>query len=179
MEGLADLVGTVAVDGDDFPVPGFVFLGHIFAGDCGTLGGELDVVGIVEHDQVVQPEGSGYAACALGDFFLHASVGDVGIDGLAHDFLAKPCLQEFGGYGGSHGVAMALAERAGGVFDAAHHVYLGMAGAGRAPLAEGGEFVHGELAGQGQNGVKHGGHVAGVEEETVAALPAGILGVID
>ena len=64
-DGCTDLVGVVTVDRDNLPVPCLVLLGYVFACYLVTCGRELDVVAVVEHDEVVQTEGTGDAACAL------------------------------------------------------------------------------------------------------------------
>ena len=52
-----------------------------------------------------------------------------------------------------------------------------MAGRGRSPLAELLQLVQCEAADQRQLGIKHGGHVARVEEEAVARFPRGMVRV--
>ena len=176
---LAELVGVVAfLYLDDFPAPSLIFLSCVLGGDGIGLGGELDVVGVVEHDEVVEAEAASEAACALGDLLLYAAVGDVGVDGLTH-YLTEASLEELGCDGCADGEGVTLAERTGGVLDAAHDVDLRVSWGGGAPLAELLELVHGEFAGEGEDGVEHGGHVARVEEEAVAALPTWVLGVVD
>ena len=91
--------------------------------------------------------------------------------------VAEACLKEALGDGCADGHGVALAQRAGGVLDAAHHVHFGVAGRGAAPLAELLELVEGELAGECEHGVEHGRHVAGVEEEAVAEGPLRVVGV--
>ena len=53
-QGLTDLVGVIAIDGDDFPTPRLVFHRDILAGHLLDGGRQLDVVRIVKHDQVIQ-----------------------------------------------------------------------------------------------------------------------------
>ena len=73
---------------------------------------------------------------------------------------------------------MALAEGARGVFDTTGEVYFRVTGCGAAPLTELCELIESELACQCQLGIEHGGHVTGIEEETVATFPIGVLGVV-
>ncbi len=49
---LADFFRTISVDGYRIPAPGFVFHCCIFVGNFVHFSGELDVVGIVKHNQV-------------------------------------------------------------------------------------------------------------------------------
>ena len=44
-----------AIDFNDFPAPSFVFLAGIFDGHILCLGRKLNVVGIIEHDEIIQP----------------------------------------------------------------------------------------------------------------------------
>ena len=80
--------------------------------DGSAFGGELYVVGIVEHDEVVQSE----CACQSSDFcadaFLDASVGDVGVYLVLHHGVSEACLEEFLCHGGSCGIGVSLSERA-------------------------------------------------------------------
>ena len=49
----ADGIGIV--DLDHLPAPSFVFLAGIFDGHILCLGRKLNVVGIIEHDEIIQP----------------------------------------------------------------------------------------------------------------------------
>ena len=51
----ADGIGIVTIDFNDFPAPSFVFLAGIFDGHILCLGRKLNVVGIIEHDEIIQP----------------------------------------------------------------------------------------------------------------------------
>ena len=155
IEGAAYLVGVVTVDDYNFPAPGFVFLGDIFAGYGACGSGELYVVGVVEHDEVVEPEVTCQTAGTLRNLFLHTAVGDVGIYRLVHHF-AETGFEELGGDGGTYGIGVTLPQRSRGVFDAAHDVHFGVSRCGASPLTELAQLFHGELAGEGQYRVEHG-----------------------
>ena len=60
-----------------------------------------------------------------------------------------------------------------------HHIEFGMAGAGRAPLAELLDVLDREFALERQRTVEHGAHVSGVQVEAVAAGPCRVFRVID
>ena len=111
-ECLTDGIWVVAVDIHDVPSPCPVFHGRVFIHDGSAFGGELYVVGIVEHDEVVQSE----CACQSSDFcadaFLDASVGDVGVYLVLHHGVSEACLEEFLCHGGSCGIGVSLSERA-------------------------------------------------------------------
>ena len=55
-ERLTNLVGVVAVDGQYVPAPRAVFHCGVLVHDILALGGELNLVGVVEHDEVVKTE---------------------------------------------------------------------------------------------------------------------------
>ena len=57
--------GIAAVNFYRFPVPGTVFRGDIFRIYGIDHSGKLHGVAVIEHDQVAQPEESGYTASAL------------------------------------------------------------------------------------------------------------------
>ena len=179
LDGLADLGGVVAVDLEDLPAEGAVLGGRVFVHHHLGLGGELDVVGIIEHDKVVQAEDAGDAGRALGDLLLHAAVGDVGVDGLLGEGrVAGVGGQELGGDGGAYGVGVALAERAAGILNATRRVELGVTRGRGAPLAQVGQFVEAVLADEAELAVEHRSHVARIQEEPVAAGPGGVLGIV-
>ena len=119
----------MAVDGLHLPAPGLVLHGGVLA--HGVLGhvGQLHVVGIVEHDEVGHAQVAGQAANALGHFFFHAAIGDVG-DGLMLHPVPEARAQEAFGDGGAQAHHMALAQGAGGVLHAAMHFMFGMSGVG-------------------------------------------------
>ncbi len=178
LDGFANLVDIVAVNLLHIPSPSLILLGGVLAGYHFCLGRQLNIVGIIEHDEVVQSEVTGNTACALGNLFLYATVRDVGIDGLVHD-VAQTSLQEFGSDGCTHSERVSLTEGTAGVLDAAFNLALGVTGRHRTPLAQVLQILQRVLADEGELAVKHGSHVAGVEEETVATFPSGVLRVVD
>ena len=165
-----------AVDFQYIPTPGAVLGGGVFGsniiGDCG----ELDVVGVVEHHQVVQSQLAGDTAGTLGNFLLDAAIGDESEVIMSHP-VTEPACEELVGDGRTDGEYMALAQRAGGVFNAPGWIHFGMSGSGAAPLAEALHLILTVKAVQTQGGVEHGGHVTGIQEKTVAFEPGGIGGV--
>ena len=179
IQRFANLFAVVTVDFNDVPVPCTVFHGRVFGRYILGFGRKLDVVGVVEHDQVVQTEAACNTACALGDFFLNASVGNICVDSLfGKSRITGTCGQELGSDGGTYGKHVSLSQRTGSVFDATHYVYFGMARGGGAPLAQLFQFIQCELTDKRQLGIEHGSHVAGVEEETVSSFPFRISRVV-
>ena len=135
---------TVAVYGDHFPSPSTIFGSNIFAGHIADERGELHIVGIIEHGQIVQSEVPGYSSGALSDFFLNTAVGYVGINVLRHTFRPEALRHYLSGNGGTYCKSVALTEGAAGVFDAARYVTLGMTGRRASPLTELLQFVEGK-----------------------------------
>ena len=119
---------------------------------------------------------AGQTACTLRDLFLNAAVRDEGVC-LVREPFAETGGEESLGYGAAHGHGVTLTEGTGCVLDTALGVQLGVAGRGRAPLAELRELVGAIVAEERQHAVEHGRHVAGVEEETVASYPAAVVGI--
>ena len=65
LDGFANLVNVVSVNFLYIPAPSLILLGCILCGDNLGLGRELDVVGIVEHNQVIESQVTGNTACTL------------------------------------------------------------------------------------------------------------------
>ena len=84
-DGLTNLIDVVTVNLLDVPAPRLILLGRVLAGHNVSTGRELDVVGVVEHDEVVESQVTGNASGTLRNLLLYATVRDVGIDGLVHD----------------------------------------------------------------------------------------------
>ena len=64
-DGLTYLIHIVAIDFLHEPAPSFIFLCGVLAGHHIGTGGELYVVGIVEHDEVVESQIAGNTTCSL------------------------------------------------------------------------------------------------------------------
>ena len=105
-------LGIAAVDVKHVPVPSAVFGRDILRVDGIDLGRELHVVGVIEHDEVVQAQMAGDAPRTLRDFLLNAAVGDERI-GLVRDDLAEAGGEEPLGNRAADGHDMTLAQRAG------------------------------------------------------------------
>ena len=179
LDGSADLGSIVAVDLEDLPAECAVLGCGVLVHHLGGLGAELDVIAVIEHHDVVQTQCACDAGCSLRDLLLHAAVGDVDVDGLLGEGgVAGVRGQELGSDGSTDAEGVALTQRAAGVLDATLGVGLGVSRCGRAPLAELLQLFERELADQCELAVEHGGHVAGVEEEAVAAHPCRVGGVV-
>ena len=145
----ADFRHIVSVDRDDFPAPCFVFHGYVFSRHFAYGCGKLDVVGIVEHDQVVQSQRTGNTSGSLGNLFLDATVGNICINRLIHN-VTQTRLQELSGDSGTYSIGVALSQRTGCVFYTTHHVDFGMSRSHATPLAELFQFVDREFACEGE-----------------------------
>ena len=176
-ESLTDFGGIVAVDTDDAPAPSLV-LGHDILGrNLLDLGRKLDIVRVVEHDQVAQPEMPGDAADALRNLFLNTAVGDERV-GLVRHPVAEASYEKTLGDRRTQSHRMALPQRARGILDSAVEIDLGMTRRRAAPLPERRQLVHIEIAGQSQYGIEHRRHMAGIEEEAVAERIARVVGIV-
>ncbi len=123
-----DGVGIGSVDFQHVPVPCLVFPGDILAVHGVDHRGELYLIAVVEHDEVAQAQITGYAAGALGNLLLDATVGDESESLMGHD-VPETGLEEAFSDRAPYGHRMALAQRTGGVLDSAAGVKLGMSGA--------------------------------------------------
>lgn len=123
-ESLTDFGGIVAVDTDDAPAPSLV-LGHDILGrNLLDLGRKLDIVRVVEHDQVAQPEMPGDAADALRNLFLNTAVGDERV-GLVRHPVAEASYEKTLGDRRTQSHRMALPQRARGILNPAVEIDLG------------------------------------------------------
>ena len=114
---------------------------------------------------------------SLRDLLLDATIGDERVDaGIVH--LAEAVVHELGRNGSTKRESMSLTERTGGVLYSAAEVALRMPRHCAAPLAKRLQVVKLIEACQRERAVEHRGHVTGVEEEAVAALPCGIERII-
>ena len=84
IESLTNLSHVVTVDLDDIPAPSLVLHLCILVHYNATLCRELDVVGIVEHDKVVQTEVAGDTTNTLRDFLLYSTIRNVCVDLVLH-----------------------------------------------------------------------------------------------
>ena len=142
------------VDLDDIPVPCAILGGDILGVYCIDHRGELHLVGVIEHDKVVQTQITGDTAGTLRNLLLDTAVGDEGI-GLMRYGLTEACHEETLGDCRTDGHDMTLTQRAGGVLDAAQWVQLGMSGGYAAPLTELCQFVESILAIECKNTIQH------------------------
>ena len=109
IEGSANVVGIVAVACNHVPAPGLVFCSSILFHHHIGRSGKLDVVGVVEHNQVVEAQQTGNSACALRNFFLNTAVGNVGIYLVLHRGVSQTSLEEFLGHSRAGAKGMPLA----------------------------------------------------------------------
>ena len=94
------------------PSPGLVFEGCILVHDGIALCRELDVVGVVEHHEVAEPEGTCHTACALRDLLLDTSIRYICIYGLFFKSrIACARCKEFGSHCRTYSKHMSLPER--------------------------------------------------------------------
>ena len=173
----SDGVDVVTVDREDVPTPCLVFHRDVLGVHLVDLRRELNVVRIVIHDEVREPQMSRNAAHSLRNLLLDRTVRDVGV-GLVRHPLAEACDHETLGNRSAQRHRVALSERSRGVLHTAQHVNLGMARRRTAPLAQRLQLLDGVVAGKRQRSVKHGRHVARIEEEPIAVGVVHACGIV-
>ena len=178
-DGALDSVRIVPVDRLHVPAGGGEALLVVFRGAERGRAVDRDAVVVEQHDQPAEPEMAGQRDRLLADAFHQAAVAgdDVGvvIDDVAAEALGHQPLGERE----AHGIAQALAQRAGGGLDAAGMAVLGMAGGLAAELAEVLQLVerHVGVAGEMQQRIEQHRAVAGRQDEAVAVGPVRLRGV--
>ncbi len=160
-------VDVMSVRRLDTPAPGTVFHGDVLRIHLIDAGRELDVVGVVIHDQVVQTQVAGDAAHALRNLLLDGTVRNVGIGLVSHP-LAETGHQETLGDCGAQRHGVSLSQRTRRILDTAQHVHLGMSRRDAAPLPQVLQILDGEISGERQCGIEHRRHVSRIQEEAVA-----------
>ena len=138
---------------------------------------ELDVVVVVEHDELPEPEVAGEARGLRGDALLEVAVRGDDVRPVVDQLVARPVelvgeppLRD----GHAHGVGEALAERAGRRLDARREAVLRVARRPRAPLPELLELLEPEVvAGEVEERVQEHRGVARGQDEPVAVRPVG------
>ena len=109
IKSLANLCYVVSINAEHFPTQGTVLGGGILVGYHAGLGGELDVVCIIEHYEIVQSQCAGNTCCTLRDFLLNATVGNVCIDGLLLEGgVAGACIKALGCNSSTNGIGVPL-----------------------------------------------------------------------
>ena len=178
-ESFADLHRVVAINFNHVPIPSTILHSGVFGNNIGRHGRQLHIVGIEKHNQVVQSQVPGHTTGALTNFLLNAPIGNISINlFFLKSGIAGTRIKRFGSDSGSHSIGMPLSERATGVFNTACHIYFRVAGCGRLPLTKLLQFFEAEPTNQGQLGIKHRRHVAGVEEKAVATFPLRTLRIV-
>ncbi len=175
-QGGGDLNVVVAVDGLDGPAGGLETQ-QLVAG-LGDRGFTVDggVVVVEQHGQLVELQAAGDADRLVADALHQAAVAGDHPGAVVDDILAEARGQVGLGHGHADRHRQALAQRAGGAFDAGGVVHLGVAGGQRAPLTEVLDLRHrhGLEAGQVQQGIEQHRAVAGRQHEAVAVGPVGL-----
>ncbi len=112
VDSLADSSHIVSVDFEYFPTECTILGSSVLVHHDSSFCRELDVVGVVEHDDVVESEVCSYTTCALRDFLFDTAIRDVDIDGfLCKARIASVGSEELSSDGCTDAVRMALSER--------------------------------------------------------------------
>ena len=183
------LVGAVGLDEAELvgvPAVGLEALEHILGQHQVGVAFDLDAVGVEDHGQVAEllvgREGSGFAGDALFDVAFAADDPDVVVErGFAcRGFRIKQTALVALAVGETDGGREALAQRAGGHFDARGQTVFGVArGAGVGTATEVLQIIQGQAIAREVelNVLGEGGMTAG-KNETVAAFPLGIVRIM-
>ncbi len=148
LDGSADSLRILAIDGLDVPAEGLEAGGDVFAERDVGAGGEGDVVLVVEVDNLAELEVAGNGGGFEGDAFHDVAVGDDAVGVMVDDLVAGPVegfSQEPFRHGETDTVGQPLSERAGGDFDTRSIAALRVTGGLRAKLAEGLQVIDGEV----------------------------------
>ena len=178
VEGGRDRGELVALlDGEDFPVGGFVALGGVLVLRLRGHRVEGDVVGVVKHDEVIEAEAAREGSSFLRDAFLEATVAGEADHDVVEDLMLGG-VEVRGGHLGGHGhtddITGSLAERAGGGFDADGLAELRVTRGLGVELAEVLHFLEGQVeAGEVDPAVEEHRPVTGRKHEAVAIDPGG------
>ena len=172
-----DFVRIITVDTKYVPSPCFIFHGSVFNGYVFRFCRKLNIVGVIEHNQVVQSQCTGNTSRTLRDFFLNTTVRDVSVNGLIHH-LVETGFQEFGSDSSTYCKSVSLSQWTRSIFDATHDVHFRVSRSRASPLTEFFQLVQREFSCQCQRRIKHRRHVARVEEEAVTSFPTGIFRIV-
>ena len=142
---------------------------------------ERHVVRVVDEDEIAELLVAREFDRLHADALLHATVTREADDVVVEQLVlggVETCLRHQAGDGHAHGIANALAERAGGRLDAGRVVKFRVAGRLRMQLAKRLDVIDGKLeAHQVQPSVKEHGAMTGGEDEAIAVEPARAFGI--
>ena len=178
-DGRRHRVGIVAIDAQRVPAGGLEARPRVVG--AGEAGGAVDgdVVGIVEHDQAVEPQVTGERDRLLADAFHQAAVAADHIGVMVHKVRT-----EAGGHAAlrqrhADRVGETLAERAGGGLDPGGEAVLRMAGGAAAELAEVADLVDVDvrIPGEVEQRIEQHRAVTVGQHEAVAVGPVGARGI--
>ena len=158
----------MAIGLDDVPAEGFELLVQRLGGHhVGGVTVDLQAVDVHKGAQVVQLVlGGGHGGLP------YLAFGQLAV--TQNGIYAVGLFVQLAGQSHTHGGRNALTQRAGGHIHAGNVHHVGVAGHMGVNGAETGQFLHGEEAAQGQNGVQSGGAVTLGQDE---AVPVGVSGV--
>ena len=178
-DGGVHLVGVVAVDGaDHVPAAGHEAQGGVVGKPGSDLAIDADAVVVVQRDQLVELPGAGQRHGFVADAFHQAAIAQEGVGVVVHHgvaFTVELGRQQFFCQCKAHGVGDALAQRAGGGFDAGRVADFRVARRAGAELAEVLELLHGQVvAREVQQRIQQHRTVAIAQHKTVAVKPLGV-----
>ena len=183
LQGQLDLFRVVPVDiADHLPAIGFEATTGVVGKPARHFTVDGNVVVIVKHDELAQPQRAGQRAGLVADAFHQATVTGENIGVVVND--VERVTVELGRHQAltqrhAHGIGQALPQRASGGFHARGDAEFRMARRLGVHLPEVFQLFHRQvIAAQMQQGIEQHGTVAVGDHETVAVRPAGIARVV-
>ena len=167
---------------DDVPAVALEPALHVLGEGERRVAVDRDVVVVVDHRQLAEPQMPGEGRRLAGDAFHQIAIARERPHPVVDDPVVRPVevlRQDPLGDRHAHRVCHALAERPGGGFDAGRVPALRVARRARAPLAERLDLLDRQVvAAQVEQRVQQHGRVAAGEHEAVAVGPVGMRGVV-
>ena len=177
LQSLANLLHRVTVNAHHAPAPSLILSYDILSINLLNSCRELNIVGIVVHNQVVQTQVTSQTAYTLRHLLLDTTVRDVSI-GLVSSPLAKTGCDETLSNSRTNSHRVTLTQRTRSVLDTTSHINLGVTRGYATPLAELAQIVHREVTCQCQNAIEHRRHMTRIEEKAIAERICRIVGIV-
>ena len=172
-----NLILRMTVDAHYTPAPSLIFSYNILSINLLNRGRELNIVGIVVHNQIVQTQVTSQTTYTLRYLLLDTTVRDICI-GLVSSPLAKTGCDKALGDSRTDCHSVTLTQRTRRVLDTTSYIQLGMTGGYATPLAELAQLVHREMTRQCQHAIQHRRHMTGIEEKAITERIGRIIGIV-
>jgi len=164
--------------GDHIPAAGLETLWCVVGEPAFHVAVDGDAVVVVEGHQLRQPQRAGERTHLVADALHQTTVAEKRVGEMVHHGVAGAvefARELFLGQRHAHGIADALAQRAGGGLHTRRHAHFGVARRLAVQLAKGLDLAHGQVvAGEVQQRIDQHGAVAIGEHEAVTVGPVGV-----